>query len=1090
MIIMFVSQGIFASAAAAPKLNNTSYTLVKGQSFTLSIANSSGSPKWKNSDTSVMSITKKSATSYTVKGKKAGKATVTVTDKSKNYTCKVTVVNDLGKPAVTLSNAATGVSLKWAKITGATGYKVYRKTGDESYKLIKTITSGSTISYTDTTAKANVTYSYAVKATQGSYIGKYTAKTITCLAQPVIKLSASETGVKVTWTQIKGATSYKLYRKAADGSYSCIKTISDGKTVSYTDKDAVGGRTFYYYLVALKGDYKSVKSTAVKVASKKEKGLVADFKVENGKAINIVNGKEVPNAKVDGKYFKGGSIQLPSSYTTWTLQFVVDYNEISTRGLMNYPNWMDDILRLEETVDTANRGKVRLIWVPNSYNSVCMTVPVQINAHASCDYEFLPTSDTFWSFSYNLSNGTLNARIDGGTSSVVMPSSTDANGKVTYPTKTLWQNFTLNADHKVKELKVYSTAQSASQQKTAYEKTGITAPTTAISKAVNGLSELGTSYLFSKNSSGVVTMLNTETKKGTYSLKKGGLTSTYTLSDYVQPDNKINNKKYESVHITNAPKTLELGKQYPLTAYPYPFSINGSNGKADEFDVSWSSSDSSIISVIDGLLIAKKAGTAKITATLMGTSIKTTVSIKVVQTKVEDKVYKVSATYKTANGDTFSKTNYESTTRAIYAAIDYAASKGYNHVIFPKQNYYASPLWATDDIGGYTYYVPSGMTIEFAKGSVFYMKDNDVIRSKTYYNYFYFGVPSSENKHDSCENSHLIMDKYYGERYQTKYTENSFSEESRFVCFGRKSINCSVEITNAYYTTGYFIVAEGTAKDSLNKGKITAGDFTKGKLDSTGKIVSDKNWVSTRNYISVPDYGGDEYFLSSATNIYWQGCSARIYDILWFDSDKKLISRDSWLGTGDYYYIPKGAAYCKISLQQSVLPDGKADEVILALHHDGSSKMCEVKNTTVYHSGSGIVTVIGETDGLWIHNCKKDQYSSGAGHSCSLDFENGWCEMRHSVVSNCYLPGYLGSNGGYNTFFHTNYIENYSGFSCETEMLRFINNTTFHLEIAEKDQAHIYYNTYYSASIDKYSSKSLGHIYAKNNNEHVWVNGY
>lgn len=1089
MIIMFVSQGIFASAAAAPKLNNTSYTLVKGQSFTLSISNSSGSPKWKNSDTSIMSITKKSATSYTVKGKKAGKATVTVTDKSKNYTCKVTVVADLGKPAVTLSNAATGVSLKWAKITGATGYKVYRKTGDESYKLIKTITSGSTVSYTDTTAKANVTYSYAVKATQGSYIGKYTAKKITFLTQPEIKLSASETGVKVTWAQIKGATSYKLYRKASGLSYSCIKTTSDGKTVSYTDKTAIDGRTYYYYLVAIKGDYKSAKSKEVKIASKKEKGLVADFKVDSGKAIDAVSGKTIPNAKVDGKYFKGGTINLPKSYTTWTLQFVVDYKETSKKGLMNYPNWMDDILRLEETVDTANRGKVRLIWVADPNSSVCITVPVQINAHASCDYEFLPTTDTFWSFSYSLSNGTLNARINGGTASVKMPSSKGSDGKVTYPTKTLWQSFTLNADHKIKELKVYSSAQSASQQKTAYTATGIKAPTSAISKAVNGLSGLGTSYFFSKNSSGVVTMLNTETKKGSYSVTKGGLTSTYKLSDYVQPDNKISNKKYESVHITNAPKTLELGKQYPLTAYPYPFSINGSNGKADEFDVSWSSSDSSIISVIDGLIIAKKAGTAKITATLIGTSIKTTVSIKVVQTKVEDKVYKVPATYKTANGDTFSKTNYEGTTRAIYDAIDYAASKGYNHIIFPKQNYYASPLWSSDKTGGYTYYVPSGMTIEFAKGSVFYLKDNDVIRSKTYYNYFYFGVPGGNYK-DTCTNSHLIMDKYYGERYQTKYTEKDFTEESRFVNFGRKSINCSVEITNANYTTGYFIIGEGKSSDSSTMGKIKVGDFASGKLDSTGKIVSDKNWISTKNFITVPDYGKDGYFLSSAKDMYWQGTPARIYDILWFDADKNLLSRDSWLGTGDYYTIPSGAKYCKISLQQSALPTGNTNDLVLALHDDGSSKMCEIKNTTVYRSGSGFFANIGETDGFWVHHCKKDQYSSGVGHSCSIDFENGWCQMRHSVVSNCYLPGYLGANGGYNTFLHTNYIGEYSGFSGETEMLRFINNTTFHLEIAEKDQAHVYYNTYYNASVDKYSSKSLGHIYAKNNTTGVWVNGY
>ena len=97
--------------------------------------------------------------------------------------------------------------------------------------------------------------------------------------------------------------------------------------------------------------------------------------------------------------------------------------------------------------------------------------------------------------------------------------------------------------------------------------------------------------------------------------------------------------------------------------------------------------------------------------------------------------------------------------------------------------------------------------------------------------------------------------------------------------------------------------------------------------------------------------------------------------------------------------------------------------------------------------------------------------------------------MRHSVVSNNSLNGYFGNPGGFNTFFHTNFITNYSGFTGETEMLRYINNTTDFIEISEKSQAHIYYNTIYSIGIDRFST-SIGYVYHLNNTTGKWVRSY
>ena len=48
-------------------------------------------------------------------------------------------------------------------------------------------------------------------------------------------------GVKVSWNKLKGATKYKVYRRVANGSWSCIATVTSN---TYTDTKAVSGTTY------------------------------------------------------------------------------------------------------------------------------------------------------------------------------------------------------------------------------------------------------------------------------------------------------------------------------------------------------------------------------------------------------------------------------------------------------------------------------------------------------------------------------------------------------------------------------------------------------------------------------------------------------------------------------------------------------------------------------------------------------------------------------------------------------------------------------------------------------------------------------
>ncbi len=67
-----------------------------------------------------------------------------------------------------VKSSKSGVTFKWSKVTGASGYVVYRKTGSGSYKELATVKGSKKVSYLDKSAKKGKTYTYIVKAYSGS----------------------------------------------------------------------------------------------------------------------------------------------------------------------------------------------------------------------------------------------------------------------------------------------------------------------------------------------------------------------------------------------------------------------------------------------------------------------------------------------------------------------------------------------------------------------------------------------------------------------------------------------------------------------------------------------------------------------------------------------------------------------------------------------------------------------------------------------------------------------------------------------------------------------------------------------------------
>ncbi len=171
-------------------------------------------------------------------------------------------------PEITgLVNNTAGVKITWTKVKYADRYYIYRF--DETtreWKRIKRISNGKTTSYVDEDVKSGKRYYYKIKAYNDSYLSGDVgggAPSIERLSRPKLSsVTSTKSGVKFTWKKVTGADSYIVYRKTgSSGEWKAIKTIEGGSKVSYTDKTAKKGKTYYYSVRASKYGFKSAYNT-------------------------------------------------------------------------------------------------------------------------------------------------------------------------------------------------------------------------------------------------------------------------------------------------------------------------------------------------------------------------------------------------------------------------------------------------------------------------------------------------------------------------------------------------------------------------------------------------------------------------------------------------------------------------------------------------------------------------------------------------------------------------------------------------------------------------------------------------------------
>ncbi len=163
-------------------------------------------------------------------------------------------------PTVSVSNTQTGVSVKWNAINGAESYIVYRRAYNDSTKEWSKWTSikkdHKSTSYVDTIGNLGATYNYTVRAVANGEKGSYVSSvSIKCNIPPKVTIANTSTGIKVSWSNVFGATSYKVFRRelnTTNNTWSGWMSPASGLTGSaYVDKTAKLGVTYSYAVVAV-----------------------------------------------------------------------------------------------------------------------------------------------------------------------------------------------------------------------------------------------------------------------------------------------------------------------------------------------------------------------------------------------------------------------------------------------------------------------------------------------------------------------------------------------------------------------------------------------------------------------------------------------------------------------------------------------------------------------------------------------------------------------------------------------------------------------------------------------------------------------
>lgn len=263
-----------------------------------------------------------------------------------------------------ISATQKGVKLAWEKSNTATSYALYRSVNGGSWVKIATINSNAKTSYADTTVESGKNYKYRVRGYAGASVGAYdsTGVAIDFVATPVLKsIQNTKDGITLKWSSVKGATGYRVYRRAlTDNNWTNLGVV---KSTTFNDTDAQNNVTYRYTVRAVKN----------KSLSAFESGLVLKHikTPEITSIVTVSDGISLQWEQVEGVagYYL---YRKAEGETTWTRIAIVtdgeNYVDSSVSEGVEYTYTVKAFF--DKTVSSCNKNGVALKFVRKSENEI------------------------------------------------------------------------------------------------------------------------------------------------------------------------------------------------------------------------------------------------------------------------------------------------------------------------------------------------------------------------------------------------------------------------------------------------------------------------------------------------------------------------------------------------------------------------------------------------------------------------------------------------------------------------------------------------------------------------------------------------
>ncbi|GHV72835.1 hypothetical protein AGMMS49940_01370 [Spirochaetia bacterium] len=154
------------------------------------------------------------------------------------------------------AQSASGITVSWGAVTGASSYKIYRA-NSSSGPFTGSIGISNTTAFTDTGLTANTSYWYkvsAVNGTEGAQSAAVSGTTGDIILAAPSGLSAtaqSASAMAISWNAVSGAASYKIYRlNSSSGAWTSVGASS---TTAYSDAGLTANTMYYYTVSAVTG---------------------------------------------------------------------------------------------------------------------------------------------------------------------------------------------------------------------------------------------------------------------------------------------------------------------------------------------------------------------------------------------------------------------------------------------------------------------------------------------------------------------------------------------------------------------------------------------------------------------------------------------------------------------------------------------------------------------------------------------------------------------------------------------------------------------------------------------------------------------